>query len=124
MRSMSAGAAHAAFRRALERRHLAQALAAAHDLPVISLADALELVLLAADRDPPTYDRAAARWLARYSLEQRHVDLAESGLAHAALTAIRNTTRRRAGLLLLLALAKERQARELAKVIERELRGR
>jgi hypothetical protein len=64
MCSMGVGAAHAAFRRALDRRHLAQALAAAHDLPVISLADALELVLLAADRDPPTYDRAAARWLA------------------------------------------------------------
>jgi hypothetical protein len=54
MCSMSAGTAHAAFRRALDRRHLAQALAAAHNLPVISLADALELVLLAADRDLPT----------------------------------------------------------------------
>ena len=42
MCSMSAGAAHAAFRRALERRHLAQALAAAHDLPIVALADALE----------------------------------------------------------------------------------
>jgi hypothetical protein len=122
MCSMSAGAAHAAFRRALERRHLAQALAAAHDLPVISLSDALQLILLAADRDPPTYDRAAARWLARYSLEHRNVDLAETGLAHAGLTAIRNTTRRRAGLLLLLALAKQRQARDLARVLERELR--
>jgi uncharacterized protein with PIN domain len=86
MCSMAAGAAHAAFRRALDRRHLAQALAAAHDLPVVSLADALELVLLAADRDPPTYDRAAARWLARYSLEHPSVDLAEAGLAHAALS--------------------------------------
>jgi uncharacterized protein with PIN domain len=123
MRSMGAGAAYAAFRRALDRRHLAQALSAAHDLPVISLADALELVLLAADRDPPTYDRAAARWLARYTLDQRNVDLAETGLAHAALTAIRNTTRRRAGLLLLLALAKQRQTRDLATVLERELRG-
>jgi uncharacterized protein with PIN domain len=122
MCSMSAGAAHAAFRRALDRRHLAQALAAAHDLPVVSLADALELVLLAADRDPPTYDRAAARWLARYSLEHRNVDLTETGLAHAALTAIRNTTRRRAGLLLLLALAKQRKTRDLATVLERELR--
>ena len=119
---MSAGAAHAAFRRALERRQLAQALAAAHDLPVVSLADALELVLLAADRDPPTYDRAGARWLARYALEHRNVDLAETGLAHAALTAIRHTTRRRAGLLLLLALAKQRQSRDLATVLERELR--
>jgi hypothetical protein len=114
--------AYAAFRRALERRHLAQALAAAHDLPAVSLADALELVLLAADRDPPTYDRAAARWLARYSLEHRGVDLAETGLAHAALTAIRHTTRRRAGLVLLLALAKERQTRDLASVLERALR--
>ena len=57
MCSVSSGAAHAAFRRALDRRHLAQALAAAHDRPVISLTGALELVLLAADRDPPTYDR-------------------------------------------------------------------
>ena len=120
---MGAGAAHAAFRRALDRRHLAQALAAAHDLPVVSLADALELVLLAADRDPPTFDRAGARWLARYSLEHRGVDLVETGLAHAALTAIRNPTRRRTGLVLLLALAKQRKARDLATVLERELRS-
>jgi hypothetical protein len=88
---MGVGAAHAAFRRALDRRHLAQAI-------------------------------AAARWLARCSLEHRGVDLAETGLAHAAVTAIRNTTRRRAGLLLLLALAQQHQTRELAKVLERQLR--
>jgi hypothetical protein len=34
-----------------------------------------------------------------------------------------NTTRRRAGLLLLLALAKQRQTRDLAKVLEREPRS-
>ena len=45
------------------------------------------------------------------------------GLAHAALAAIRQTTHRRACFLLLLALAKQRHSRELATVLERELRS-
>jgi uncharacterized protein with PIN domain len=120
---VSAGAAHAAFKRAIERRHLAQAIAAAHDLPVVSLADALELVLLAADRDPPTFERAAARWLGRYCAEVPRVGFDEAGLVHAALTAA-GRTGSRASLIGLLAVAKERQLRDVAKVLEHRLRAR
>jgi hypothetical protein len=82
---VSAGAAHAAFRRAIRRRHLAQTIAAAHDLPVVSLADAFELVLLAAAKDPPTFERAAARWLGRYLTEAHGANLSEATLVLGAL---------------------------------------
>ena len=39
----AAGSPYAAFRRALDRRNLTLALAEARDLPVVGLADALEL---------------------------------------------------------------------------------
>lgn len=82
---MGTGAAHAAFRRAIERRLLAQAMIAAHDLPVVSLADALEFVLLAAEKDTPTFERAAARWLGRYLRDVRGADLGEAALVLGAL---------------------------------------
>lgn len=119
---VSAGAAHAAFRRAIEHRHLAQAMAAAHDLPVISLADALQLVLLAAERDPPLFERAAARWLGRYCAEVPRVGLDEIGLVHGALTAL-GRTGSRASVLALLAIAKQRRLQEVATILERRLRG-
>ena len=97
-------------------------MAAAHDLPVVSLADALQLVLLAGDRDPPTFQRAAARWLGRYCAEVPRVGLDEVGLVHAALTATGRTDSR-ASLIALLALAKQHQLRDVAKVLEARLRG-
>ena len=45
------------------------------------------------------------------------------GATHAALTAIRDTIAAAPALMLPLALAKQRQARELATVLERELRS-
>jgi len=57
----AAGSPHAAFRRAIEARNLTRAITEARDLPQISLADAAELVVLAAD-DPkhPLIDGQAA----------------------------------------------------------------
>jgi hypothetical protein len=61
--------AHARFRRAIERRALWLAEDAARELPQLSLADALQLVYLYADRNSPKYERAALRWLGRYLAE-------------------------------------------------------
>ena len=42
------------------------AVAAARELPQLSLEDALELTLLVARKDPRRHPRVAARWLKRY----------------------------------------------------------
>lgn len=67
----SEGSPYARFTRALQRRSLVEAEAAAHELDVISLDDALQLVHLYAERASPKYERAALRWLQRYLAEGR-----------------------------------------------------
>lgn len=57
------------FRRAIERRALWLAEDAASELPNLSLADALQLVHLYAERGSPKFERAARRWLIRYLSE-------------------------------------------------------
>lgn len=66
---------YAAFRRAIEACNLTRAITEARDLPQISLADAAELVVLAADDHGRSFDRWAGRWAARYVLEERNVTL-------------------------------------------------
>jgi hypothetical protein len=56
--------------------------------PLVSLAEALELTLLLADREPQKYARAAARWHLRFGQEVPNVDLRESLAVLAPLTAI------------------------------------
>jgi hypothetical protein len=82
------GSPHAHFQRALERRHLISAEAAARQLGRLSLADALALCLLIAAEDPVRFDRAAARWHARFVLEAGRIGLGESHLALAAVAAL------------------------------------
>ncbi len=67
----SEGSSYARYQRALQRRNLAEAEAAAHDLPRLSLDDALQLVHLYAERSSPKFDRAALRWVERYVVEGR-----------------------------------------------------
>ena len=74
------------FRRALDRENVTEALSAASELQFVSLAEALELTLLLADRHPEKYERAAIRWHTRFLQETRNVDLRE-GLAVLALLA-------------------------------------
>jgi hypothetical protein len=52
------------------------------------LAEALELTLLLADREPAKFERAAIRWHARFLQETRNVDLRESMAVLALLAAI------------------------------------
>ena len=68
------------FRRALDRDNVTEALSAAAELDFVGLAEALELTLLLADKEPEKYDRAAARWHVRFLEETKNVDLHE-GLA-------------------------------------------
>ncbi len=82
----NAGSASAVFARSIHARNLIAAEAAARELGQLSLADALDLTLLIAEKDPRRYPRAARRWLERYVVETRApVELVQ--LAAAALSA-------------------------------------
>ena len=65
------------FRRALDRRNVAESLSAATELQFVGLAEALELTLLLVDGEPEKYERAAARWHLRFVQEVPHVDIRE-----------------------------------------------
>jgi hypothetical protein len=78
---------YAIFRRALERRNLPSAWAAATELQVVSLADALALCLLVRDREPAKFARLALRWHARFCAETA-VDLETGTLVLHLLAAI------------------------------------
>jgi hypothetical protein len=64
------------------------AVAAARDLPQLSLADALELTVLVARKDPGRHPRVAARWLLRYLEEDPHATIEEAVLAASCLAAL------------------------------------
>ena len=64
------------------------ALAAAKDLPQLSLVDALELTVLVVRKDPRRHPRFAARWLLRLLEEQPDVTIEEAALAAASLVAL------------------------------------
>jgi hypothetical protein len=57
------------------------ALAAARELPHLSLSDALELTMLIARKDPSRHSRVAARWLLRYLEEDPEATIDEAALA-------------------------------------------
>jgi hypothetical protein len=64
------------------------AVAAARELPRLSLLDALELTLLIARKDPRRHQRVAARWLLRFLAEHPDVTIEEAGLAASCLIAL------------------------------------
>jgi hypothetical protein len=92
---------YAAFRRAIEARNLTRALTEARELPQISLADAAELVVMAADDHCPSFERWAGRWAARYVLEEPAVTLGEAQLVLAGLAGLREADRQAAALALI-----------------------
>ena len=59
----SQGHPYAVFQRALKRHNVLMALAAAKDLPQLSLEDGLELSMIVARKDPRRHQRVASRWL-------------------------------------------------------------
>ena len=72
--------------RAIASRDLAAIRSAARDLPsVVTLADAVQVLLLMVEADDPAFEPAAVRWIARYTAECGGVTLGE---VHAALEAL------------------------------------
>ncbi len=65
----SSGSAYARFQRAMHTGNLTLIRAAAAELPRIDLVDALAIVETVGRQTPRAFDRAALRWLARYSVE-------------------------------------------------------
>jgi hypothetical protein len=57
------------FRRAIEGRWVLQAELAAREAGNLTLAEALDLVVLYAEVEPAKFEKAALRWLARYVTE-------------------------------------------------------
>src|SRR5437667_91090 len=98
MRSVtSEGHPGAVFRRALGRRNLTAAWAAAAELPFVSLADALSLCLLVREREPSRFPRFALRWHARFCAETQAVGLEDSRLVLDLLAAVGGPEPARAG---------------------------
>jgi hypothetical protein len=64
------------------------ALAAARELPRLSLEDALELTLLVARKDHRRHPRIAARWLLRYLEDDPEATIEEAALAASCLAAL------------------------------------
>jgi hypothetical protein len=89
--STSPGHPYAVFQRALKRRNVLSALAAAKDLPqldLLDLLDALELTVLVARKDPRRHPRVASRWLLRFLEEDPHATIDEAALAASILVAL------------------------------------
>jgi hypothetical protein len=72
------------------------ALAAAKDLPQLGLADALELTVLVARKDPRRHPRVASRWLLRYLEEDPHATIDEAALAASSLVALKGVAHQEA----------------------------
>jgi hypothetical protein len=83
----SQGGAYSQFKRALARGNFMLAWTMAAELPKVTLADALALLLLARDVEPARFDRSVPRWHARLCTE-RQLSIAEAQLALAALNAL------------------------------------
>lgn len=98
--SGAAGHPYAAFQRALKRQNVLMALAAAKDLPPLSLVDALELTVLVARKEPRRHQRVAARWLLRYLEEDPHATIDEAALAVTSLAALTGVAHEEAALTL------------------------
>lgn len=84
----SQGSPYSRFQRALRTQDLHLIRAAAAELPQVDLVDALAVCDVMARRADPAFERSAARWIARYTLE-RGAALADVQLAAALFDALR-----------------------------------
>jgi hypothetical protein len=89
-----AGSAYSRFQRALTTGNLSIIRAAAAELPVIRLDDALQVCVLLRDREPERYERAAVKWIGRYCVEQPDVTLDDVDQARAAFAVMRRDPER------------------------------
>jgi hypothetical protein len=82
------GRPHSIFKRAIQRRNVVAAVAAARELRQLSLLDALDLTLLVARKDSARHPRLAARWLLRYLEEHPAATIEEAALVASCLAAL------------------------------------
>jgi hypothetical protein len=92
----SAGSPDSRFRRALATGNPTHVLAAAAELPRLSLADALAVCLVLCG-DGERYGRAAVRWHGRLCIEARGMNAVEAQLALSCLQALPTPAGRAAG---------------------------
>ena len=85
----SQGSAFQRFRRAIATGNLTIIRAEAAELPRIGLAEAAAILLVIAERDPASYDRAAIRWLGKLCHERTGAGLTDVVRAAQALAALR-----------------------------------
>jgi len=81
--STSQGHPRTVFRRALEHGNLLVAETTAREIGRLSLAEALELTMLIARKDPRRHPRVAARWLLRYLEECDEATIEEAAMVAA-----------------------------------------
>ena len=86
-RTTSQGHPRTIFKRAVDRANLFLAEATAREMGRLSLADALELTALVANKEPRRNSRFAARWLAIY-LDEREATIEEVSLIASCLVAL------------------------------------
>ena len=98
--STSRGYPHAVIQRAIRRRNVLSAVAAALQPPQVSLVDALDLTVPAARKDPGRHQRVAARWLLRYLEEHPAATIEEAALAASSLVALKGASHGEAALTL------------------------
>jgi hypothetical protein len=83
-----AGVPHGRFARAIRDRHLQRAIMAAHELNHVTLDDALELTILAAEIGDERWPKLAARWQSRFVSETPGIGAAESAWVFAGVGAL------------------------------------
>jgi hypothetical protein len=76
--STSQGRPYSIFKRAIQRRNVLAAVAAAGELPHLSLLGALDLTFLVARKGPARHPRVAARWLLRFLEEHPEATIEEA----------------------------------------------
>lgn len=86
--STAQGHSYSIFKRAVSSRNVLAAVAAAKELPQLSLVDALDLTLLVARKDRQRHERMAARWLLRLLEEDPALTIQEAALAATSLAAL------------------------------------
>ena len=118
----NAGSPHARLQRALERRDLSGAYAAARAQGFVSLADALGLLLLIERKDPEKFERAAVRWVGRFAVETNGVRLADVQMLLGAVASLPGFASR-VGFVTIAAVADRYRLDTLAKAARSEIRA-
>jgi hypothetical protein len=100
---------------------LIDAEACARELSRLELADALDLLLLIAKKEPARFPRAAARWHARFVSEVKGLRVADSQLLLGAVAGLSDPGAVRVPLQTIAAMAERFKAEAIARTARRRL---